>query len=272
MDSLGKTKKAYGFLWKESKDTPPMERWHFNSMQEVITEPIVRGSTGIDVGCGCGYDTYIMAKNNPLVKMVSVDLSDGVYAAKRITSALSNVCVLQCSITDMPIKDNIFDFAYSFGVLHHTVNPRKCLLEISRVLKKDGPVFLYLYEDHADNPLKFIALKMITGIRGITVMFPSRGMYLLSWIFSPVVFILFTLPAKILKHFRATQGLAGKMPFNFGTGIFSLRGDLYDRFSAPIEYRFSKQGLYDMFAECGFSKVRITRLKDTAGWVAWAYK
>ncbi len=271
MDTLNETKNTYSLLWQQSDSAVP-RRWHFNAMQDVIPEPIVRGKIGIEVGSGCGYDTYIMARNNPSVKIFSMDMSDGIYKTKKLTSSLGNVCPVRCSALNIPVKERVFDFAYSFGVLHHTPDPKKALSEIARVLKKDSPAFLYLYEDHLENPIKFAALKIVSAIRAITVRMPPKALYILSCMMSPVVFLIFTVPAKILGKFKATKGIAEHMPFNFGTGPFSLRGDLYDRFGAPIEYRFSRKGMDALFAECGFSNIHITRLHDTAGWVSWGYK
>jgi len=271
MSKAKKTEKVYSFLWDRHENSPPA-RWHFNAMQGVISEPIVRGNIGLEVGCGCGYDTYIMAKANPSTHFVSLDISDGVYKARELTSGLNNVEVIQCSVLDMPFKEGMFDFAYSFGVLHHTEDPKKGFMEIVRVLKRNAPAFFYLYDDHSENPVKRIALKMIALIRRLTVKVPSRLLYAISTIASPFTFIAFTLPAKIMNRFRFTKSIAENMPFNFGTSPFSLIGDLYDRFSAPIEHRFSRQGLTDILGKCGFCDIHITRLRNTAGWVSWGYK
>lgn len=272
MDTVKETERTYGFLWARNKNISPLNQWHFNFMQEVIGEPIVRGSKGIDIGSGCGYDTYIMAKNNPSVEIVSIDLSDGVYKTRELTFGLENVQIIKCSVLDLPIKDNIFDFAYSFGVLHHTINPQKGLLEIARILKKESPVFLYLYEDHSENILKYLALKAIMFLRKITIKIPPKILYILSFIASPFVFILFSFPAKILMKFDATKNLVRTIPFNFGRNPFSLSADLYDRFSVPIEHRFSRQDIYDMLMENNFYNINITRLKTSAGWAVWGYK
>ncbi len=173
---------------------------------------------------------------------------------------------------DIPLKEGVFDFAYSFGVLHHTPNPKKGLFEISRVLKKESPVFLYLYEDHSENIIKYIALRAIMVLRKITIKIHPKILYILSFIASPFVFILFSGPAIILRKFKSTRKFAENIPFNFGTSPFYLQADLYDRFGAPIEYRFNRREVYDMLNRCNFYNINITRLKATAGWVVWAYK
>lgn len=263
---------VYGLVWGKSDGINLPSECHFDKMQQVIPVPIVRGKIGIDIGSGYGYDSYVMARNNPSANVVSLDISDGIYKTKSMFSDLDNGRFIKGSVLLLPFKNGIFDFAYSFGVLHHTCDPKKGLAEIIRVLKNGAPAFLYLYEDHSSNLIKYNAIKMLSLLRRFTTRMPVKVVYFLCFLFSPFVFIIFSLPAKMLRGFKATLNLSKNMPFNFGTGFFSLTPDLYDRFRAPIEYRFSREGVYGLFSECGFSEINIKRLNTTAGWVVWGYK
>jgi magnesium-protoporphyrin IX monomethyl ester (oxidative) cyclase len=270
--SLKKTACGYSFLWSKYKDTAAPKVYHFDYMQKMIPVRIVRGGLGLDLGCGCGWDTVIMAKNNPTVKVLGIDISDGVYNCLTLTNDLPNVNIVKASVEEIPLKDGVCDFVYSFGVLHHTPNYKKSFLEIARVLKKRAPCFLYLYEDHSENIAKYIVLKLIRLMRNVTVRMPSKLLYILCVLFSPLIFVFFAIPAKILSKSKLTSNFVKGMPFNFAGTPFSLSGDLYDRFSVPIEYRFSRSELYDLFEKFGFFNIAITRLKNSAGWVAWGYK
>jgi SAM-dependent methyltransferase len=50
---------------------------------------------------------------------------------------------VEASATDMPFPDNTFDAIWSVWVLEHIPNPEKALLEMRRVLKSSGYMFLY---------------------------------------------------------------------------------------------------------------------------------
>jgi len=266
------TQEKYSFLWLKSYKQQPLGTCHFHHMQNVIPDKIVRGSIGIDIGCGCGQDLFRMAKDNPCVHIIGMDISDGVYAASRLCVDLTNVSVIRGSAEDIPLKNEVCDFVYSFGVLHHLTDYKKGFLEVVRVLKRHNPCFLYLYEDHCDNSIKYIAVKIISFIRKITVMIPSRLLYFLCSLASPFVVILFSYPASLFRKFKVTHVLYERMPFNFANGPFSLTADLYDRFATPIEHRFGRKELLNIFTKSGFYNINITKLKDTAGWVAWGYK
>ena len=213
-----------------------------------------------------------MAKANSSVKIFSLELSDGIFVNNELTKGLENVWPVKASALNIPVKNEVCDFAYSFGVLHHTPDPDQGVREISRLLKKKAPIFLYLYEDHLENWFKCWAVKIIRLLRIITTRFPATLSYAISFLASPFVAFLFGYPARILSIFEPMKDFAQKIPFNFVTHPLSLSGDLYDRFTAPIEKRYSRCGACDLLAKNGFSDIKIDRIKSKAGWVVWGYK
>lgn len=102
---------------------------------------------------------------------------------------------------------------------------------------------LYLYENHEDNRIKFCVLKVVTCLRRVTLLLPPRLLYLLCRIVSPVVYLLFSVPARLLRRSRRMKSVTDKIPFNFGRAPFDLAGDLFDRFGTPIEKRYGRAEL-----------------------------
>lgn len=258
----------YSHLWRSVEPEQVSAQTHMEHVQEALGEPVVQGSLGLDAGSGCGPDTASMARRYPSVEILSLDISEGVYRTKHATAMLPNVHVIRASILALPLRPGLCDFGYSFGVLHHTTDPQRGLQEIVRVLKANARVTLYLYEDHADNPWKAAPLKAVTALRQLTTKLQPRILSALCYLLSPFVVVAFSIPARVLSRFGPTRALADQMPFNFGTSLFSVQGDLVDRFGAPIEIRYSRDGVIALLQTCGLTEIRTTRLRTSAGWVA----
>lgn len=269
---VGKTVEVYSHLWQRPSNNPIKGTAHVEAVEQAVEEPVVQGRLGIDAGSGAGFDTMVMANRHPDVELISLDMSEGVYATKRLTESLPNVHVIRGSVLSIPIRSNVCDFGYSFGVLHHTIDPPQGLREIARVMKAGAKITVYLYEDHADNPWKAIPLKVVTSLRRITTTLNTRVLSGLCYALSPVVVLFFSVPARIMRWFKSTKALADRTPFNFGTSPFSVHADLLDRFGAPIEERYSREGIVRLFREGGLAEIRTTKLKTAAGWVARGLK
>jgi hypothetical protein len=109
-------------------------------------------------------------------------------------------------------------------------------------------------------------------LRRITLLLPPKVLYLFCATFSPLVFLLFSVPARLLKKSRKTKSLADKIPFNFGKHPFDLVGDLFDRFGTPIEIRYGREELAGRMRTEKFRNCLLKKIPDTAGWVVWAEK
>ena len=101
------------------------------------------GSNVLEVGCGVGAQTIILARNSPHAKLTAVDLSEESLrvAADRVSSqGFTNVTFRQSDIFHLPYEDDCFDHLFLCFVLEHLPNPIEALLCLRRVLKRGGTI------------------------------------------------------------------------------------------------------------------------------------
>lgn len=264
---LDDTVGLYGHLWRAVEPAERTGATHADGVEAALGEPIVRGVIGLEAGSGPGTDTVALAGRHPAVELLSVEISEGVYRTRAATAALPNVHPIRASVLALPIRSGCCDFGYSFGVLHHTTDPERGLGEMVRVQRSGAAIVLYLYEDHGDNPWKAVPLRLVTAVRSVTTRLRPRVLSAICYLLSPLIVLTFSIPARILSRFGPTRALADQMPFNFGTSLFSVHGDLLDRFGAPIEVRYSREDVITLLRSCGLTDIRVERLRASAGWV-----
>jgi SAM-dependent methyltransferase len=108
------------------------------------------GSTVLEAGCGVGAQTITLARNSPLARITSVDISDASVAeAKRRADAagLSNVQFEQADIFALPFERASFDHVFVCFVLEHLARPIAAL-ELLRSLLKPGGTITVIEGDH----------------------------------------------------------------------------------------------------------------------------
>ncbi|MBN1587828.1 MAG: methyltransferase domain-containing protein [Candidatus Omnitrophica bacterium] len=264
----------FGTLWTEysGEPEPVAAKEHVDRLEEALQRKIPQGRAGLDAGSGDGRDTFCMAQRNPHLDLISLEISEGANHTFSRCKGLSNVHVIGGSVLRLPLKSGVLDFAYSYGVLHHTLDPHKGFAEMCRVLGPKGSVAVYLYEDHAENRWKRWALKGVRGLRKVSVKLGPKQLWALCTLLSPFVWFFFTVPSKILRLVPVWASKADAIPFNFGQGPLSLRGDLYDRFGAKIEYRLSRQGIEQWYSGQSCVEVTVCHMPDVAGWACWGRK
>jgi ubiquinone/menaquinone biosynthesis C-methylase UbiE len=103
----------------------------------------LNGKTALEVGCGAGWMTRMLALKGALVS--AIDVSEEGCASTKLklqSNGLSfdTICVMDAHA--MTFSDESFDLVVMAGVLHH-VNLFKALSEIRRVLKPGGRFVCY---------------------------------------------------------------------------------------------------------------------------------
>ncbi len=98
--------------------------------------PLVRGKRVLDLGCGEGYGTDLLA--SVASQAVGVDLApEAVYHARH-TYRRSNLRFLYMDIYDLKLEDGSFDVVCSLQVLEHLREAERFLEEARRVLRPGG--------------------------------------------------------------------------------------------------------------------------------------
>lgn len=101
----------------------------------------------LDLGCGVGFWSVELQKRFFIKKFYACDLTETAVNAtsKRLQlySLDGNLSVQNGEQTNF--KDGFFDFINCQGVIHHTENPEKMILEIHRILCEKGEVSISVY-------------------------------------------------------------------------------------------------------------------------------
>jgi len=195
---------------------------------------------------------------------VGLDLSDAVFVAKKNTKDYSNKAFIQANLLQIPLKKNSFDVIYSFGVLHHIKDTEKAIKELYQILKKNGYFIIYLYENLKEkSPIKHYILQIVNLFRNILKNFPPQILYLTCIFLSVPVYIFLTIPSHIFK-IAGLKSIYEKFPYHHTLNITTIISDLFDRFSPPVEKRYTKKEAINLLEKCGF---RVKKIHNYRGWV-----
>jgi ubiquinone/menaquinone biosynthesis C-methylase UbiE len=101
------------------------------------------GSRVLEVGCGVGAQTVILAKNSPDSKITAVDISlESLNKAKTAveSAGLSNVTFEIADLFCLPFPDGSFDHLFVCFVLEHLQEPLQALGSLRRLLRPRGSI------------------------------------------------------------------------------------------------------------------------------------
>ena len=143
-----KTGEVYYQLWKDFK-----KEEYYLQAYNLLMERFDKNNISVDgvkfaLDDGCGGGRYTLAlKEIGCSTVYGIDASkNSVSFAKKMTPfSKKEVNFFTSSVLELPFENDLFDFVFSNGVLHHTINTQKGLEEIYRVLKTGGSCWLYLY-------------------------------------------------------------------------------------------------------------------------------
>lgn len=138
--------------WAKAGRGEGMERGHRPMGEQAIElMSIAPDALALDVGCGSGWATRLMAEKANAGRVVGIDISDEmVRLATETSTAFANVEFRIASAETLPFSGAEFSDAFSMESLYYYADMWAALKEIQRVLKPGGQ-FVTLVDLYQEN-------------------------------------------------------------------------------------------------------------------------
>ncbi len=139
--------------WADTGRDAEMEDGHGDVVRQVIQSLEIRpGERILDLGCGNGWATRLLAQANAGVQAIGVDASERMVARAEALHSLTIRARYEVgSFEALDFKDQSFDRVFSMEAFYYAGDLKKAIAETFRVLKPGGKaeVMLDFYEESA---------------------------------------------------------------------------------------------------------------------------
>ncbi|HEX9870795.1 MAG TPA: class I SAM-dependent methyltransferase [Candidatus Tectomicrobia bacterium] len=264
------TADSFAYEWQRFRVPPQDMADNFWGYFQFFSPEFFRGQRVLEAGSGMGRHTYFLAQFAG--EVVAIDLGGAIRVTAANTATQRNVRLVQADIDHLPFQPESFDFICSIGALHHLPDPKAGFHRLVHCLRPGGTLHVYLYwalEDAA--AWKRSTLALITTLRRLTVPLPHPLLERLAWLVAVVGYLSFALPYRYLSPWPATDRLVKQFPLQryAKDGFRVCYNDQFDRLSAPLEHRFTRNHVLELFALEGLVDVHI---QPHYGWLACGRK
>lgn len=138
---------------------------YFSSLISVVKQNLPPNSIILDLGCGCGYSSYLLSKYK--YNVIGLDMNPFPEELKLKQS--EKLQYVRGDALTLPFKENSFDAVVLISVIEHITDVEKCLSGVQRVLKTNG-VLIILSPCLITPVIPFVGLiRLLTGKNGIPV-------------------------------------------------------------------------------------------------------
>jgi SAM-dependent methyltransferase len=115
----------------------PGEIWYEHWHRYHFAAPLVAGRETLDIACGVGYGSALLARRAS--KVVGADLSQSAIDSARASYVgVANLEFTQADCASLPFADESFDAVVSFETIEHIREQERFVDEVRRVLRPDG--------------------------------------------------------------------------------------------------------------------------------------
>jgi uncharacterized protein YbaR (Trm112 family)/SAM-dependent methyltransferase len=232
-------------------DWNPEKYWKINSdvMDAVMRFMLdlenrsLKNRSVLEVGIGIGGIANSIARNEDC-ELVGVDLGYAVDGAYKNFHDNLFFHIVQASAFRLPFNEGAFDYVYSHGVLHHSSDPRTCFMNVSKLPRSKGYLYVWLYSDTSEN-------------RNIV----RRSLMVMEKVLRPLIWrlpesaqnaALFPLAVLYIVHQNVLQGGKDDMVrFSWREAYHAAR----DRFTPRYAFRYSEEELASWYYSAGYDNL-----------------
>ncbi len=160
--------------WAATGRDASMERGHGDVVHQVVAKLGIKpGEQILDLGCGNGWATRLLAKSAPGAGAIGVDISPKMIArAEELHSYTIRARYEVAPFEKLPFGDNKFDRAFSMEALYYAVDLNAAAAELKRVLKP-GAIADLVIDFYAESP----ATEVWSTMTGVPMHFLSRAQW-----------------------------------------------------------------------------------------------
>jgi len=139
--------------WAESGKGESMQYDHWPVSAPAVESMQLQATDNVlDVGCGSGWLSRILAQRVPQGRVVGVDISDEmVRHARQASTAVDNAMFVVGSVDEIPWEAHFFDKMISVESSYYWPDPARGLKETYRVLREGGSAWMVI-NYYRDNP------------------------------------------------------------------------------------------------------------------------
>jgi ubiquinone/menaquinone biosynthesis C-methylase UbiE len=143
--------------WAEQGKGEEMEAHHLSITEQTLALMNLKpGERVLDLGCGAGWASRLMAKaiadDDKPGQVVGLDVSDEmVRRARAGSTAYDNVMFVVGSAQQIPWEENFFDKVLSVESFYYYADQERALAELFRVIAPKGKLYI-LINLYRDNP------------------------------------------------------------------------------------------------------------------------
>ncbi len=248
---------SFGREWAAFSDCKAEHIGEFENYFDLVNLESLHGKKCADFGCGMGRWSQILLERVEVDFLVVVDLSEAIDVARRNLRKHDNVIFLKADLEALSFRPDVIDFSFCLGVLHHIPGGiDKAARNIAACSKQH---LCYLYYDLDNRGLAFRTIfRLANGLRCLLSSIEREtARTILSHLLTIFVYYPFILLAS-LTRLIAGSGVGMPLEYYIGYGYGRVRQDAYDRFFTPVEHRFDRRRITEIFQNL-YAEVMISK-------------